>query len=231
MLKRIDLIDSVRGFCVIGMVIYHFMYDLTAFLNVPSYILYNPIMNFLQVFFAGTFIALCGVSSNLSKNNKKRGYKLALVAIVITIATYFVNNTVYVVFGIIHFLAFCVITYGFVEKQFKKLKLNWIFPVIMLALFIIVRQILNNTVFYIKGLSILGFTNINFVSSDYFPILPWIFLFYLGVYLGDRLKKGLFPSWVYTVKCKLLSKIGKHSLAIYILHQPILMVIIYFLKG
>ena len=231
MSKRIEILDAIRGLCVVLMVFYHFLYNLTTFLDIPKIFIYNPVMNFLQVFFAGVFIVLCGISSNFSRSNIKRGLIMCVVAILITISTYIFDNNMYVIFGIIHFLAFCTLTYGLIEKRFKKLRLNFLFPTSLIVLFTMIQPILSEMVFEVKGFSILGFTNINFLSADYFPIFPWILLFYVGVYFGEKIKLNILPEWFYTIKCEPLAYIGKKSLIIYVLHQPVLMSITYALMS
>ena len=69
---------------------------------------------------------------------------------------------------------------------------------------------------------ILGVHPEYFYSADYFPILPWFFVFEAGTLLGKPIREGRFPRWFYEAKMPFFSRVGKHSLLIYILHQPIL---------
>ncbi len=73
----------------------------------------------------------------------------------------------------------------------------------------------------------LGFYKEGFFSADYFPLLPWAFMFLFGAFLGGYAKAGAFPQTLYKSRSKLLQKIGKNSLWVYLLHQPILYVIMY----
>jgi hypothetical protein len=68
----------------------------------------------------------------------------------------------------------------------------------------------------------LGFYNSSFVSADYFAILPWLFMFLFGAFLGKYAKGGAFPSWTYKKRCKPLAFIGRNSLWFYLAHQPII---------
>ena len=222
MSNRINIIDSTRGFLILGMVIYHFMFNLVEFAGINSYLLYNPLVNLIQVIGSSIFIIISGISSNFSKNNLKRGIKILLLALVVTIFTFLFNSNSYVKFGILHFLGVASILYDYIQPKFDKLKLSKMFPIIMIILFIIISNILQND-FETKYLWALGITTTNFSSSDYFPIFPWIFMYFLGVYLGKPIKEKKLPKWFYTFKCKPLSYIGKKSLVIYILHQPILL--------
>ena len=67
-----------------------------------------------------------------------------------------------------------------------------------------------------------GFVSSGFYSADYFPILPWIFVFLLGTWLGGKIREGKLPERFYTARFPFFPKVGRHALLIYILHQPIL---------
>lgn len=77
----------------------------------------------------------------------------------------------------------------------------------------------------------LGFPMAGFFSADYFPLLPWIFLFICGYFLNRTrsdwkiFEKGQIP---------LLNWLGRHSLLVYLLHQPVLygicMIYMYFVR-
>ncbi|WP_026497615.1 DUF1624 domain-containing protein [Butyrivibrio sp. WCD2001] len=70
-------------------------------------------------------------------------------------------------------------------------------------------------------LTYLGFMQEGFISSDYFSIMPWFFLFLTGYFLYGILEKRFSKSY-FQIKIQPFSWIGKHSLLIYMLHQPIL---------
>jgi len=69
----------------------------------------------------------------------------------------------------------------------------------------------------------LGFPTPQFYSSDYFSIIPWIFMFFFGVFLGRYSRIGKFPSVFKKKFFSPLDFVGRHALIIYILHQPILL--------
>ena len=68
----------------------------------------------------------------------------------------------------------------------------------------------------------LGLLADGFSSSDYYPLMPWFFLFCAGSFLGRWIKEGRAFHWVYTARMPFLEKLGRHTLLIYILHQPVL---------
>lgn len=73
-----------------------------------------------------------------------------------------------------------------------------------------------------RWLWMFGWIYEGFVSTDYFPLLPWIFVFLLGTWAGKYIKEGRLPRWFYEAKCPPLAGVGRHSLLIYMLHQPVL---------
>ena len=65
----------------------------------------------------------------------------------------------------------------------------------------------------------LGFPGPGFVSSDYFSLLPWLLLFWTGYFLYRlRPAEPLLPD----IRLPGFSAMGRHSLLIYLLHQPVL---------
>jgi uncharacterized membrane protein len=199
--QRFWEIDVLRGFAIINMIIFNYSFALNylGILNIDLGISY-------AVAIASTFIFISGISMTLSFNNNKkkyhkkftiRGLKIFFWGLVITTITFFSFPEAFVVFGILHFIGVAVILGQFFLK-FKKLNL-------------------------ILGLLILTF--------DYFPILPWFGVTLLGIFFGNRLYKNGKRS--FKIKdlsnfsvVKLLSFLGKKSLFIYLMHQPVLILIL-----
>ena len=68
----------------------------------------------------------------------------------------------------------------------------------------------------------LGLHNASFSSSDYFPMMPWFFLFLAGSYFGIIAKAGRLPKFCYPTHIKWLAAVGRYTIWIYVLHQPVL---------
>ena len=218
--KRIECIDALRGLCVILMVLHHFMYDLVEFLNAPEWLFTNPILDVLHYIFAGCFIFLSGLSSRFSRSNVKRGLKAAIIALIITLVTWYMDMII--LFGVLHFLAFAMIFYGFTGKLWERLP-HRAAPVIYIAL-IVGTALLTGRLSPVQAdwLWPFGFVTRDFYSADYFPILPWIFVFLLGAWFGGIVRSGRLPGKFYTAKIKVLPPIGRRALIVYVLHQPVL---------
>ena len=69
----------------------------------------------------------------------------------------------------------------------------------------------------------IGFPFYGFATSDYYPLLPWIFMFFFGFFLWKCMKKSERLMHLLEFRIPFLEKIGKVSLYIYVLHQPVVL--------
>ena len=194
---RIELMDALRGLAVCLMVLHHFLYDLCAFLGAPWWLFTNPVFDVLHYFFAGLFIFLSGI----------------------TLVTYFMDMTI--VFGVLHLLASCMLLFGLTRGFWEALP-AWVLPVLCLALIFLTAPCADGVTTQTPHLWLFGFTTPDFASADYFPLLPWFFVFLLGTWAGRYVKAGRLPQWFYTARAPHLALVGRHALLLYVLHQPAL---------
>ena len=234
--KRIELMDAVRGLSLILMVFHHFFYDLVVFAGAPPWLFSNPVFDPLHYFFAGLFIFLSGVSSNFSHSNVARGAKVIGVALVITLVTTLMDMAI--VFGILHFLGVCMLLYGLTQGFWQRVneKLPWLVPALSFIGVLATARLANGYPTATPHLWMFGLTTPGFVSTDYFPLLPWMFVFLLGTWAGKYVRAGKLPKWFYETKVPFFPAVGRRSLLIYVAHQPLLyvltMVIVWFMgKG
>lgn len=216
--KRIEIIDALRGLSILLMVAYHFGYDLVAFLGAPPGLIHNPLLDILQPFFAGLFIFVSGISCRFSKNNLKRGLVMLAFGAVITAVTYIMDMPVW--FGIIHFLGSAAIIFALVKAQVDRVN-NLVLVFIYLGLYIC-SAVFTSRSYSVNYLWWLGFRPAAFASADYFPILPWIFIYLAGTLVGRYIADRKFPQWFYTIKVPFLAAVGRNTMIIYVLHQPVL---------
>lgn len=238
--KRVHLLDEIRGFCIILVVIYHTMYDLVYLFNINIPIFNSGIMRFLNIFFAGLLIFIAGASCNFSKNNIKRGSICFGFGLILTVVTYLFMPSSLILFGILHMLGVCMILYGLFEKYINKMP-PLLMTIVLVLLFVITYQITNGKISFFGMFDIFlprkiydigflfpfGFINSSFTSSDYFPLFPWVFCFFAGASIGRYLKCSKIDfSFAYKLRVPFLSYIGKKTLIIYILHQPIIYLVL-----
>ena len=218
--ERIGIIDFFRGFLIIGMVIFHLGYTISEIYHVDINF-FNPVTYYLQLIGLCLFIFLCGIASNYSKSNLKRGIIMLSLGMLITVVTYFYNPNFYIKFGVLHFLGCATIIYHFYRKFNYQMLLFWLF--ISITITLVIREIEINNPFLFP----LGLPNDTFLSSDYVPLFGFIIPFIIGNIIGKYIKDS---NWHPTILSNnLITKVGRHGLIIYLLHQPIIIGILYFI--
>lgn len=237
--RRIHFLDEVRGFDLILMVFFHGFYMLGWVYNVAFgrtfFIFFRPV----QPFFAGLFIFICGISCYLSHSNVRRGLILAGISVGISLFLYLFMRDQMIWFGILHFLAASILLFAALRPFLSKIP-----PLVGIAvcavLFLLTWHMPEEagSWFGIKGVFALHLPESlvrtpwlyplgigTLPSADYFPILPWFFCFLSGSFVGVWAKAGKFPQWMYKSRAPWLSWIGKHTLVIYVVHQPVIFVL------
>ncbi len=233
--KRIDVIDFLRGLAIINMIIYHLLFSMVFVFNVNLSFFSISSWHPYQQYIAWSFILLSGFSINLSKNPLKHGLTVILAAIVISIVTHFFVPSLAIKFGILHFMGVAIFIVA-LTKNFLKLLNPYVGLILSFFLFIYIWE---NGVevfpFFDKltklNLFYLGFPDSKFSSSDYFPILPWIFLFITGFFAGRLNEAYKNPLQKYKVNLPIVNTIGRHSLPIYLLHQVIIYISLTILRN
>lgn len=230
--------DEVRGFAVLCMVFYHAFYVIAFLFNTDWM---GQVFRFFmpaEPYFAAAFILISGISSQLSHSNLVRGAKLLAVALVVTLATVIVVPDEAIWFGVLHLLAVCMLLFGALQKVLAKVPFC---PgiIVCAVLFLLTCGLVFAEVPYIgvPGIPSLqvcalsenyrfgfpfGFRSPDFASADYFPLLPWVFMFLAGTFLGRFAKAGRFPEFMYKSRVPFFSWIGRHALIIYVAHQPVI---------
>lgn len=242
---RLNFLDEIRGFAVFCMIFYHAFYVCGAFFGQDWAVWLFEFFLPVQLWFAGIFIFVCGVSCSLSKNNLRRGLILlgvaagfTLVTAVILPAVGFEGAEVY--FGILHLLAVSVLFYTLTEKKLAKFSP---FAGILLCtvLFAFTSGISEGKLGYGNLINItlpgslyennylipFGIYSPSFYSADYFPIFPSIFIFLSGAFTGRICAERGYPEWIYPKRIPFLGVLGRHSLAIYIVHMPLIYAAVY----
>jgi len=232
-LPRIPLIDQARAVALIAMAIYHFTWDLGFFGYIEPETATTGGWRIFARMIAGSFLFLVGFSLVLGH---QRGFhpkpflirlgKIAGAAALITLATWFAFPQTFIFFGILHAIAAASVI------GLLFLRLPVIVTLLAAAACVIAPLYLRAPVFDHPALWWVGLSVNVPRSNDYVPLLPWLAPVLLGIALArlfvastlpERLAAGATNSrWK-----NLLEAAGRHSLAIYLIHQPVLIALVY----
>lgn len=235
--NRIDVLDALRGIAILAMVFYHGMYDLCDIFNVNI-----PLFSFLTVLeppFAGLFILLAGTSSRFSHSNVRRGLRVLAFGMIVTAVTMLFtrifgsDQSIY--FGILHFMGCAILLFEPVRLLADRIPRKVALP-LWLALFAVTYLMpqagyigfpgwhlaMPASLFSTPWLFPLGFPSANFFSADYFPMIPWFFLFLAGTVIGLPIRERRLPEKFYTARVPFFATAGRNTLLIYVLHQPVI---------
>lgn len=228
-LKRVVMIDAVRGIAILGVVLFHLVWDLDiAGLIDPGFANSRPWLLFGRLL-AGTFMILVGVNLVLAHQEKTRwrafAKRLAVVAAaaaLISIATKFAFPQNFIYFGILH----AIIAGSLIGIVFLRLPI--VFTFIFGAAIWTLPWVFRHQQFDSRWLAWIGFSERPPPSVDFVPIFPWVGLVLLGLVLAKTAISGPALARLHTGKPtsgpgRGLLWCGRNSLVIYMVHQPVLL--------
>ncbi len=237
--ERLWEIDLLRGISLVLMAAFHLLYDL-RFFGIGAIGLSESFWFFSPRIIASMFILLAGVSLSISYARSKsltsnalyrkylrRGAGIFFWGLVITVVTWVYVRDEYIVFGILHFIGLSIVlSYFFLEWNYRNLVLGM--ACIGAGLYLAPMS------FSFPYLLFIGFAPEGFSSLDYFPLLPWFGVVLLGIFLGKNLypagaRKYAVPDYSKNFAASLFCLLGRHSLLVYLLHQPVIIALLFFL--
>jgi uncharacterized membrane protein len=240
--RRIELLDELRGFAILAMIIHHTFYDIGFVLGLDwGYTVFDKLCVLQPVFWA-IFIVVSGICSRLSRNTLKRGAIVFAAGLGITLVTAVIMPKMGITgaeiyFGILSCLGVCMMITGLLMPLINKTNpiLGMAISAVLFAVFysISARSLLfgliklPDSLYQTNWLMPLGIFSDTFESADYFSIIPWFFMFLFGAFLGKYAKDGAFPAFAYKKHSKFLSFIGRNSLWFYLAHQPVIYGVLY----
>lgn len=232
MRQRIWELDALRGLFILIMAWVHLVYDLVELFDVTFFRFCGP-FRWLQTWGGVAFVLLSGCCAVLGRHPARRGLQVlgcgALVsAVTVGLSFAGAGEGVAVYFGVLHCLGCCMLLWALLERSPRTVLTAVSFSVICLGLW------LSRQSFPFPWLLPLGFMPHRFVTADYFPLFPHLGFFLLGAMLGERLyreRRSLLPEamgeWGLV---RFLRLCGRHSLMIYLLHQPVFIGLLWLLS-
>lgn len=224
---RVDIIDVARGVALVAMAVYHFTWDMEFFSYVQAG---TTAIGGWKVFarcIASSFLFLVGVSLFLAHGDAIgwRGFwrRLAMIgaaAAAISLATFIAVPEGFIFFGILHQIALASLL------GLLFVRLPWFVTLAAAAGVIAAPHFLRSAVFDHPAWWWVGLSTVNPRSNDYVPVFPWFAAVLAGIAAASFARQaGLLPGLASLRPpraARPLILAGRHSLAFYLVHQPVL---------
>lgn len=222
-MPRVSAIDALRGMALCLMFIYHFAFDLRFFHVLHADFEHDLSWLSFRAVIVITFMSLVGISIVLADHAGSRTSRfmrrvavIALAAIAVTLGSWWVFPSSFIYFGILH----CIALTSLLAWPLRRAPLT---ALALGILVLIVGLAWSSPIFDARAWSWLGFVTHKPVTEDYVPLAPWSAATFIGIALGHALSRAHFralapldhsPAW--------LQWLGRHSLMVYLVHQPVL---------
>ena len=223
-IARIEAVDALRGLAIVAMIAYHFAFDLRYFGVIRANFESDPFWLSARAAIVSSFLLLVGVSLVLAHRSgvstvrfARRIGVVALCALAATIGSYVVFPERFIYFGILH----CIAVASLLARPLAGR------PALALALGVVAIAAglaLSHPFFDARATSWLGFNTVKPATEDFVPLFPWLGVVLLGIALGHGLVQRDFAPVAFLAGApRALRWLGRHSLAVYMVHQPLLL--------
>lgn len=225
--------DALRGLFILAMVWYHAMWDVVHVCGISIGWFEGYTGHVIQRTIRWCFVLLGGFCLSMGSKPGRRGTLLLICSQVVTAASFAAGSPIR--FGVLTFLGSAALLAALWRWLWRKLTVRawmpWAGVVICLGLFLLTMDLEIGKLwkwsvprgFYANSFTAyLGFPPLGFESSDYVPLLPWLFAYGLGYYLYGIFKTRQWLGVFCKVRLKPLEFLGRHSLLIYLAHQPLI---------
>ncbi|MBR7085534.1 MAG: DUF1624 domain-containing protein [Oscillospiraceae bacterium] len=231
--ERCQLLDSIRGLTVLNMIAFHGIWDLVYIFGVKWGWYHGEGAYIWQQGICWSFIILSGFCAGMGRHLLKRGLTVFGLGAGITLFTGLFMPEDLILFGVLTLLGSCMLFMAGMRKYLEKVP-AMAGMIISFLLFGFTKHVNSGFLGFFRYELItlpkwlyknyitayLGFPQGNFYSTDYFSLIPWIFLFLTGFYIYRAFgEKILSIKWQ---GIKPLNFIGRHALEIYVIHQPVI---------
>jgi len=237
---RYGLIDTLRGFAIFCVIVYHFIYDLVHFYSMDFPWFESLAAYLVQQGGAFLFVFISGAMSLCAKAPLQNGLLLVGCGLMITMVTHFYSPANMIVFGILSLLGWAAIITVLARPVLKKIPIK-LGLVLSFFLFFLTHEMAEGRLSLLQVhlldlplswydshfLFPLGLPHASFTSADYFPLLPWIFAYWLGYFCWQMTDEKLREKYFFS-QLSTFTFMGRHSLLLYLLHQPIIFAVLSF---
>jgi len=225
---RITGLDALRGLAIVAMIAYHFCFDLRYF-GVAHWNFEHD-MRWLAArsTILSSFLLIAGVSAVLANAQPaplshwlRHVAIIAGAALLVTADSYVLFPQSFISFGVLHAIALSLL----LAKPL--LARPWIAAITGFVV-IVAGLVYANPAFDNRVLGFVGFMTDKPMTEDYVPLFPWFGVLLLGIAVGHGLVRTQFAALVPLARLPaLFSFLGRHSLVVYLVHQPLMMLLLW----
>lgn len=222
--QRLVLIDVLRGVAIVLMIAYHASFDLNYHGWLQQDFNQAPFWLNARAGIVTLFLLLAGISLVLNAQRPastsfwRRQARLLAACVAVSLGSYLMFPQSFIFFGILHFILLA----SLIGRLFVRLHY---FTLTAALLCLTVGLSVSHPTFNTPALQWLGLMTYKPFTEDYVPFLPWFGVVLTGIFIGRVIVNRSPPAWLAAPLTGLqpLALAGRHSLAIYLLHQPILL--------
>ena len=230
---RFAVVDIARGVAIIAMIAYHLCWDLSYFRFIGANVGYDPVWVAIARTILSVFLFLVGVGLVLGHGRGirwgsfwRRWLWVVAGALAITVATWFAFPDSFVYFGVLHAIAL----FSLLALPFLMAPL-WL-PIIVAVAVIGLHFVYADALFNQKPFSWLGFWQVPPPANDLVPVFPWFGVVLVGIVVARLVLASSLAARLAAIDppgrlARVLAFMGRWSLLIYLLHQPILLGLVY----
>ncbi len=227
---RLPWLDISRGMALWAMIVYHFCFDLRWFGLIKADFYRDPFWTTARTLIVTSFLLIVGISLFVARlqNVSDRAFwsrtaKIALCALIVSVASYVLFPKSFIYFGILHFIAVASV---FARPFAAYPRVALIFGIVI----VLAGITFSHPLFDAREFSWIGFVTTLPRTEDFVPIFPWLGVVLIGIGVAPSLPiRQAIPS---SPDCgaQLLAWMGQRSLWVYMLHQPILLTALWCVK-
>lgn len=233
--RRYALLDTIRGAAMGNMIAYHAVWDLVYLCGMDWAWYRGYGAYFWQQAICWTFLLLSGFCQQLGWHRIRRGLVISASGALVSAVTAIVVPEGRIIFGVLTLIGCCTLLAAALDRWLSRCRPG-VGLTVCGVLFVVTKAVPHGFLGLLDwqmwrlpdgwyanlATAFLGFPPNDFYSADYFPLLPWVFLFFAGYFLFGLVEKHGWLDRLAGGNLPLFSWMGRHSLAVYLVHQPIL---------
>ena len=220
---RVDGLDALRGTAILAMIAYHLCFDLRYFGMLHADFEHDPRWLLARTLILSSFLLIAGISAVLASRvhaapgaSWRRVARVGVAALAVSAASYLMFPQSFIWFGVLHAIALSLLL---TRPLVARPALALLAGLIVIA----AGATFDAPAFDNRALGWIGFMTRKPMTEDYVPLVPWTGVMLLGIALGHALVRSHFRALAPLSRAPFgLRAAGRHSLAVYLAHQPLM---------